>query len=74
MILLLPRPADYSVYLFEVISIVNPQDTPAIGPEPLRNAFAERKVGGSFDGDVVVVVEDDELAQVEVSRQGARLG
>ncbi|CAB5002835.1 unannotated protein [freshwater metagenome] len=39
---------------------------PAIGPESLRSIVRERQLGRPINGDVVVVVDIDELAQPKV--------
>ena len=40
---------------------------PAVGLEARADVLGEGEVGGAVDGDVVVVVEDDELAELQVA-------
>ena len=40
----------------------------------MGHIFGEGEVGGTLDGDVVVVVQIDQLAQAQVAGQGGRLG
>ena len=49
-------------------------DVPAVGFEALGDVLGEGDVGVAFDGDVIVVVEIDELTELERSRQRRRLG
>ena len=49
-------------------------DVPAVGFEALGDVLGEGNVGVAFDGDVVVVVEIDELTEPERSRERRRLG
>lgn len=36
---------------------------------PLEDVLGEGEIGGTVDGDVVIVVEDDQLPEAEVARQ-----
>ena len=47
---------------------------PAVRLEALAHVFAERQVGVAVDGDGVVVVEIDQLAQLEEARDGGGFG
>ena len=49
-------------------------DVPAVGAEARGHVLGEGEVGGALDGDLVVVVEDDELAEAEVAGEGGGLG
>ena len=53
---------------------VDVQDVPAVGLEALADVLGEGEVGGAVDGDRVVVVEIDQLAEAEVTGEGGRLG
>ena len=57
----------------EVLDIGNTLDVPAVGLEALADVFAEGEVGVAVNGDGVVVVEIDELAQLEEAQRGRRL-
>ena len=46
---------------------------PAVALVALQHVLRECQVRGAFDGDPVGIVEDDELAQAEVTREGRRL-
>lgn len=46
------------------------EDLPAVGLVALGNVLGEGDVGGAVDGDLVGVVEGDELPEPQVSRQG----
>ncbi len=48
-------------------------DVPAVGLEPLGHVVGVRELGGSVDGDVVVVVDVGEAAQPEVTGDRRRL-
>ena len=58
----------------EVLDVGNMLDVPAVGFEALADVFAEGEVGVAVDGDGVVVVEVDELAQLEEARDGGGFG
>jgi hypothetical protein len=45
----------------QIVDIIHGLHVPAIGGVSLENIFGEGEVGVAVDGDVVVVVEDDEL-------------
>ncbi len=47
---------------------------PARSPEARRHILREGQVGGSVDGDAVVVVEHHQLAQAQVARDAGGLG
>ena len=40
---------------------------PAVGVEALVHLFGEGEIGGAIDGDVVVVIEIDQLAKLQMS-------
>ncbi len=48
-------------------------DVPAVGAEAFGDVVGVGELGGAVDGDVVVVVDDYELAEVEVACEGAGL-
>ena len=43
------------------------EDLPVVGGESLGDVFGKGDIGGSVDGDFVVVVDADELAELEMS-------
>jgi hypothetical protein len=49
----------------EVLDVGNMLDVPAVGLEALANIFTEREVGVAVDGDGVIILEIDKLAQLE---------
>ena len=52
------------------IAIGHVLHVPAVGLVALQHIFGEGNIGVSVNGDVVVVVEGDQLAQAEVTGQG----
>ncbi|MBW3087058.1 hypothetical protein KEM60_03288 [Austwickia sp. TVS 96-490-7B] len=54
----------------EVFSVVDGDDAESVGGESCGDVFAADELGGAFDGDAVVVPEDDEAAESEVSGEG----
>ena len=48
-------------------------DMPAAGLEPCRDVLGEADRGRAVDGDAVVVIEHDQLAQAQMARQADRL-
>ena len=50
------------------------EDLPAVGGQSCSNVFGEGQSGGTVDGDLVVVVEGNQVAQLQVAGQGAGLG
>ena len=59
--------------LIEVVHVVDVQHLPAVGLEALRGVIGEREIGRPVDRDVVVVVEADQLAELEVSGEAGGL-
>jgi len=57
----------------QVVAVRDPEHPPAVGLEASGHIFAEGERGVAVDGDVVVVVEDGELAQPEMAGEGSRL-
>ena len=57
----------------EVVAVVDVLHVPAVGLEAAAPVLGEGEVGAAVDADVVVVVEDDELAEAEVPGQRGRL-
>src|SRR5512143_1900779 len=55
---------DRLVESVEIICIFDALHMPVVCFEPLRGIVAEGEAGVSFDGDVVVVVETDDLAEL----------
>ncbi len=67
------RPADARFESVEVVGdLAQVLDVPAIGLEALAGIVVEGELGGSVDGDVVVVVHVDEPAEAEMA--GERRG
>ena len=58
----------------EIVAVVDLRGVPAVGLEAKRHVLRERERGRAVDGDLVGVVEDDQLAEAEVARERARLG
>ena len=56
-----------------VVAIGHVHHVPAIGLVALQHVLGERHRRVAIDGDVVVVVEGDQLAQAQVAGQGGRL-
>ena len=61
------------VALGGVIGVGNAEHTPVVGFETGFHIFGESKIGGTFDGDGVVIVEDDQIIQFQVSCQRSGL-
>ena len=57
----------------EIVAVPDPDDVPSVGLETERHLLAEGERGVAVDGDVIVVVEQGELAQPEMTREGDRL-
>ena len=70
---LLAGGAESSTHGRDILSPVDLLRVPAVGLVPLEDILAERDVGVALDGDVVVVVEEDEVAQPLMSGQRGRL-
>ena len=51
----------------EVVAVGDRQDLPVVGLEALGDVLGVAELGGAVEGDEVVVVEDDELAEAEGS-------
>lgn len=49
-------------------------NVPAVGLVALQHVLGEGHVGAAVDGDAVVVVQRDQLAQLQVTSQGGRFG
>lgn len=49
-------------------------DLPAVRRQSLGHVFGEGQVGGTVDGDTVVVVEGNQVTQLQVAGERARLG
>ena len=58
----------------EVVAVRDPLGVPAVGIEPLRDVLREGHRGRPVELDAVVVVQDDELAEAQVSGEAGRLG
>ena len=65
--------ADGGVDVPGVHAVYGADDVPPVGLEPLGHVLGEGDVGVPLDGDVVVVVEVDELAQSQGARQACGL-
>ncbi len=60
--------------LLDVVAVGHVQRLPAIGLEAFRAILGERDGGAGRQRDLVVVVQADQLAQLQVTRQRRRLG
>ncbi len=60
-------------HCIRILPVDRAQHVPAIGFEALRRVVAEPAFGVAIDGDVVVVVEGDELVQMQRAGQRAHL-
>ena len=58
----------------DVLAALDDLDVPAVGLVPLRGVLAQRDRRVVLDGDLVVVVDHREVAQLLGARQGRRLG
>ena len=61
---------DGGVDRVDVVAVGDPLHVPAVRLEALADVLGEGEVRGAVDGDVVVVVEEDELAQLQVTGEG----
>ncbi len=50
-----------------VVVAIDGDDVPIVGAESRRNIIGVGKLGAAFDGDLVVVVEPDEVIQPEMA-------
>ena len=67
------RGAEGPVHGFEVVAVGQVLDEPAVGLEALADVFlAESEIGGAFDSDVVVVVQEDQIVEPEETRDRRR--
>ncbi len=57
----------------EIVAVGHALDVPAVTLEPFRRVVREGEVGVPFDGDVILVVEPDQLAELQVARERTRL-
>ena len=58
----------------EVVAVQDALHVPPVGVEPQARVLGEGQVGAAVDRDAVVQVEDDQLAQAEVPREGTGFG
>ena len=58
----------------QVVAVVDPLGVPPVGVEALEHVLAPRHRRRSVELDVVVVVQEDQLAQAQVAGQAGRLG
>jgi hypothetical protein len=58
-----------SVERAEVVGVLDADDVPAVGLEPLANVLAERELRRALDGDLVVVVDPAEVRELQVPGQ-----
>mmetsp|Transcript_65228 Transcript_65228/g.121591 ORF Transcript_65228/g.121591 Transcript_65228/m.121591 type:complete len:218 (+) Transcript_65228:1634-2287(+) len=56
------------------ITICYVEHIPALCSEDGGHIFAEGEIRATIDGDLVVIVEDDQFVQLQVARQGCGLG
>ena len=66
--------ADGPVDGVHVLTVGHVEHLPAVSLEALPAVFGEGDIGGAFNGDVVVVVEVDQLAQLHVAGQRGGFG
>ena len=57
----------------EIVAVCHVLHMPVIGLEALRHVLGEGQLGGAVERDEVVVVEEDQLAQLQGSGQRSRL-
>src|SRR6185437_10610553 len=57
----------------QVIPVVNHLNVPVVGLEAQRDIFGVAEFGRPVEGDEVVIIEDDQLAEVQRSGQRCRL-
>ncbi len=57
----------------DVVAVGDPLGVPAVGVEALRHVLRERHRRRAVELDVVVVVQDDQLAEAQVAREARRL-
>src|ERR1700722_6479051 len=57
-----------------IVAVCQCLDMPAIGFEPFCHVFGEGNICISFDSDMVVVGEEDEVTEREVAGDGGGLG
>lgn len=55
-----------------VVSLLDDDDLPVVSLEALGNILGESDGGGSVDGDLVVIVDGDEVAELKVTARGSR--
>lgn len=56
-----------------VLAVTDGQDLPAVGLVALENVLGEGHLGAAVNGDLVVVPDGNEVAELEVARQGGSL-
>lgn len=56
-----------------MVAVVDDDDVPAVSLVALGNILSEGDIGVTVNGNVVVVVDGNEVAQLEVASQGAGL-
>ena len=59
---------------FHIFRRSHPQDLPAIGFEPGSHIFPESDVRAAFNGDLVVIIQEDQFAQPQGPCQGSGFG
>ncbi len=67
------RLGDRPLDCIEVVDVGDVEHLPAVRFEPLGRVVGERELGLAVDGDVIVVVEPDQLPELEVSGERRRL-
>ena len=67
-------PYQGGVHGLDVLAVLQPLHVPAVGGVAPQHVLAEGGLGVALDGDVVVVVEHDQVAQALVAGQAAGLG
>ena len=55
---------------FQVVALGDALCVPVVSAEAAEHVFAERQIRVTFDGDVIVVVDKDQLPQTQMSGKG----
>ena len=57
----------------QVVAVVHLVHMPSVGGKPTTDVLAEAQVGGAVDGDAVVIIDQRELAELQMAGQGCGL-
>src|SRR5205807_4594486 len=66
-VLLLAENLEGAGHHLQVVGVADARHVPAVAQEARRHVVAERQRGGALDGDVVVVLDPAEVAQLQVA-------